>query len=252
MTARPWPTSLPSAGWIQLRSKMTWSPWRSPLNSNEADVISDGHALRTPRHQSGEQLGRSTGRLGKGRTPGKAGDSGPCGRDARAFGGELGVGRVGSHGDVVLVVAFLRGQHGHVERGSGGQKQRVSALGAFDGGGQIGLGGDANLFSRRRCSVERSVVTGLGKFGGAVLGAKLRDIALTAIGIFTDGRCSRQCRQRGPGEKSGDHAEKMKSSRPRAFHQGDRARGSQRKRRHVSVSPSSIALYLSDAPRMHL
>ncbi len=119
-------------------------------------------------------------KVGKGRTPGKAGDSGPCGRDARAFGGELGVGRVGSHRDVVLVVAFLRGQHGHVERGSGGQKQRVSALGAFDGGGQIGLGGDANLFSRRRCSVERSVVTGLGKFGGAVLGAKLRDIALTA------------------------------------------------------------------------
>ena len=181
---------------------------RSPLNSNEADVISDGHALRTARHQSREQLGRSTGRLGKRRTPGKAGDSAPCGRDARAFGRKLGVGRVGSHRDVVLVVAFFRGQHGHIERGSGGQKQRVSALGAFDGGGQIGLGGDANLFSRRRRSVERGVVTGLGKFGDAVLVAKLRDIALAAIGIFTGGRCSRQCRQRGPGDKSGDQQKK--------------------------------------------
>jgi hypothetical protein len=46
----------------------------------------------------------------------------------------------------VLVVAFFRGQLFYFERGSGGQKQRVSALGAVDRGGQIGFGGDADLF----------------------------------------------------------------------------------------------------------
>src|ERR1700687_1691059 len=212
----------------------------SPLNSNEADVISDGCARRTPHHQDGEQLGRATGGLSVGRTPGQTGDSAPCGRDARAFEGEFGVGRVGSYRDVVLVVAFFRGQNLHVERGSGGQKQRVSALGAVDGGGQIRLGGDANLFSGRGRSVERSVVTGFGKFGDAVFGAKLRDIALTAIGGFSDERCNRQTRQRGPDDKSGKQTEKMKSFRPRAFHHGNKASGSQRKRRHVSVSPHHV------------
>src|SRR5260370_35294729 len=126
---------------------------RSPLNSNEADVISDNRARRAPRNHGGEQFGWSAGGLGKGRTAGEAGDSAPCWRDARAFRRKLGVGRVGSHRDVVLVVAFFRRQHGHIERGSGGQKQRVSALGAVDGGGQIGLGRDPNLFSSHRLSL---------------------------------------------------------------------------------------------------
>jgi hypothetical protein len=99
----------------------------------------------------------------------------------------------------VLVVALFRGQHFHVERGSGGQKQRVSALGVVDGGSEIGTGTNPNRFSRRRCAVERGVVTGFGEFSDPVLFAKLRDISRAAIGIFT-GR--RRTGQRGSGYES--------------------------------------------------
>src|SRR5271166_921990 len=97
--------------------------WGSgPLDADEADVISDDDAVVRLHHNYGEEFGCASGGLGKCGSAGKTGYAGPCGRNARAFRGQLGVRDIAANCDVVLVIALLLGQVANLVHCAGGEQ----------------------------------------------------------------------------------------------------------------------------------
>src|SRR5271155_4831235 len=94
---------------------------RNPLHADKTIVVSHSGPSGRSDLQSRHQLGCSTGWLSVSGSSRQACNSSPSRRNAGPFRRQFRVGSIRANGDVVLVVALLRGQIFDLERGAGGE-----------------------------------------------------------------------------------------------------------------------------------